>query len=373
MTFTIESTLMRKSIIALAASLAAVLAQAGELEGKVTDPGGNAVVNAVIAANAATDIRNEEGEIRRFFTHSDRNGYFRLRNLPAGSYGVTGTHSVHGPVFAPDVVIEQDGIVTARNLAFTSATTTLVTGEVGSKSGPLPAGTYLLIGRVSKDTGDVFFADVIGGRFTVALSAGSYVLVARAPGWTSPQHQMILPGAMAPGKLVLHRLHAEKPATAAELLAMEERDQDLRRRLDASPGSTAILAEMAAMDKKHEFRIKAILSEHGWPDVDAVGPQASHAMWLLVQHASPELIKQTLPAMKKAAQDGELPWSTVALSIDRDLVNDGKKQRYGSQLIRDDAGKLTLHPVEDESELDQRRASVGLEPIAVYLRRFDVP
>jgi hypothetical protein len=163
------------------------------------------------------------------------------------------------------------------------------------------------------------------------------------------------------------------PHIAAELLAMMERDQEVRKRHEASPDSTSIMAEMLALDAKHEPRIKGILAEIGWPGVKAVGAQGNQAMWLLVQHASPELLKQSLPAMKKAADKGELPWSTVALSIDRDLLNDGKKQLYGSQLIMNDAGKLELRPVEDESQLDQRRASVGLEPIASYLRRFGTP
>lgn len=169
----------------------------------------------------------------------------------------------------------------------------------------------------------------------------------------------------------MHRVRGEKPALAAELLAMEARDQEVRQRLAAAPDCAAIMAEMSSVDAQHALRIKAILAGHGWPDVEAVGAQASHAMWILVQHAPPELLKQSLPAMKKAAQDGELPWSSVALSIDRDLVYDGKKQLYGSQLVRNNAGKLAPGPVEDESRLDERRASVGLEPIADYLRRFD--
>ncbi|NHZ95398.1 DUF6624 domain-containing protein [Massilia sp. CCM 8734] len=163
------------------------------------------------------------------------------------------------------------------------------------------------------------------------------------------------------------------PHIAAELLAMVERDQEVRRRQDAARDSESIRAEMIALDAQHEPKIKAILADIGWPGVKAVGAQGNQAMWLLVQHASPALLKQTLPAMKKAAQDDELPWSTVALSIDRDLLNDYKKQLYGSQLFINKAGKPELSPVEDESRLDERRASIGLEPIAAYLRRFEAP
>lgn len=163
------------------------------------------------------------------------------------------------------------------------------------------------------------------------------------------------------------------PVIAAELLEMMKRDQEVRERLTSSNYSEEVSAEMMALDARHEPRIVAILAQIGWPGVDGVGAQANQAMWLLVQHASPELIKQSLPAMKAAAKKGELPWSAVALSIDRDLLNDGKKQLYGSQLIQNAAGKMVLRPVEDESRLDERRASVGLEPIAAYLRRFETP
>jgi hypothetical protein len=49
----------------------------------------------------------------------------------------------------------------------------------------------------------------------------------------------------------------------------------------------------------------------------------------------------------------------------------GEKQLYGSQLKSDPAtGKLELWPVEDEAHVDQRRAAVGLPPLAQYLAAF---
>jgi hypothetical protein len=54
-------------------------------------------------------------------------------------------------------------------------------------------------------------------------------------------------------------------------------------------------------------------------------------------------------------------------------MREGKKQIYGSQLTRNNmTGKYELWPVEDEENLDKRRASVGLEPIAKYLERIGV-
>lgn len=38
----------------------------------------------------------------------------------------------------------------------------------------------------------------------------------------------------------------------------------------------------------------------------------------------------------------------------------------------DTAGKLVLHPIEDERNVDARRASVGLPPLALYLKEFGI-
>ncbi|MDQ3079026.1 MAG: hypothetical protein M3R03_03395 [Pseudomonadota bacterium] len=46
---------------------------------------------------------------------------------------------------------------------------------------------------------------------------------------------------------------------------------------------------------------------------------------------------------------------------------EGKRQRYGSQIICN-KGRFEPSPVEDAAKLHELRASVGLEPIAQYLR-----
>ncbi|NHZ66451.1 hypothetical protein [Massilia genomosp. 1] len=73
------------------------------------------------------------------------------------------------------------------------------------------------------------------------------------------------------------------PHIAAELLAMVERDQEVRRRQDAARDSESIRAEMIALDAQHEPKIKAILADIGWPGVKAVGAQGNQAMWLLAE------------------------------------------------------------------------------------------
>jgi hypothetical protein len=49
---------------------------------------------------------------------------------------------------------------------------------------------------------------------------------------------------------------------------------------------------------------------------------------------------------------------------DRIRVFEGRPQRYGTQFDWDDAGRLTPLPIEDEAEVDARRARMGLDPLS---------
>lgn len=57
----------------------------------------------------------------------------------------------------------------------------------------------------------------------------------------------------------------------------------------------------------------------------------------------------------------------------RKAFRDGAGRVEKNLFIQNAAGKMVLRPVDDESRLDERRASVGLEPSAAYVRRFETP
>jgi hypothetical protein len=55
---------------------------------------------------------------------------------------------------------------------------------------------------------------------------------------------------------------------------------------------------------------------------------------------------------------------------DRILTREAKKQVYGTQLrLNQTTQRMELYPIEDEVNVDSRRAAVGLEPLAEYLKR----
>jgi hypothetical protein len=52
--------------------------------------------------------------------------------------------------------------------------------------------------------------------------------------------------------------------------------------------------------------------------------------------------------------------------IDKELVSEGKLQRYGTQFKNMDDGTIAMYGVEDPGGLDRQRARVMLPPIEVY-------
>ena len=164
-----------------------------------------------------------------------------------------------------------------------------------------------------------------------------------------------------------------------ELESMFEADQSLRREIreveerDGPDSGTAeaMWAKQAALDEANIKRLLEIIDEHGWPRASVVGDRAAMAALLVVQHAEATLQKRLLPIIREEASRGEVKMSRLALLEDRVLTSEGKPQIYGSQLRRNpETGELEFFPIKDPESVNARRASVGLEPIEIYARRF---
>lgn len=151
---------------------------------------------------------------------------------------------------------------------------------------------------------------------------------------------------------------------ADELNAMRDADQKLLKRQIDEPDNPELKAEIKALFAKNTARLREIIREvGGWPGKSMVGVRAGGAAWMIAQHGGPEIIDETLPLMKAAAEAGELEWGLVATTIDRQLVQKGKKQIYGTQFKDGEP-----EPIEDPEHVDERRAKVGMAPLAEYTR-----
>ncbi len=119
---------------------------------------------------------------------------------------------------------------------------------------------------------------------------------------------------------------------------------------------------------EHLESLKKIVGTIGWPTIQQVGASASHMAWSIVQHADFDLKYQKLVLdVLKQANQGQIMISEIPFLTDRILLNEGKKQLYGTQYEVDKQGNIIPRPIKSLNDVDERRKEYGLIPFNEYL------
>lgn len=164
-----------------------------------------------------------------------------------------------------------------------------------------------------------------------------------------------------------------------ELAEIMESDQGLRRQIAPtqekyglkSPQLDSLWRQMQRADARNLPRVTAIIDQYGWPGNSLVGRSGSLTAFLVIQHSNLATMQKYLPLMRQAAAKGELAKQNLALVEDRVLTFQDKPQLYGSQYrYNNSTGKPEFFPIADEAHVDERRTSMGLEPLADYAKGF---
>lgn len=164
-----------------------------------------------------------------------------------------------------------------------------------------------------------------------------------------------------------------------ELAEIRELDQEPRHSVLAtykkfgpkSPQMDSLNQIIIRADARNLPRVTAIIDQYGWPGKSLVGSSGSSTAFLVIQHSNLPTMQKYLPLMRQAAAKGELDKRNLALVEDRVLTYQNKPQLYGSQYrYNSTTGQPEFFPIADEAHVDERRASMGLEPLADYARGF---
>ncbi|MGB3590063.1 MAG: DUF6624 domain-containing protein [Nonlabens sp.] len=167
----------------------------------------------------------------------------------------------------------------------------------------------------------------------------------------------------------------------AQLQLIHSDDQYLRKEVQSvqekygynSSQVQEIWKEINIKDSLNLIQVREILDSKGWLGSEIVGDQGNSTLFLVIQHAPLDIQLQYLPMMREAAARGDANSGSLALLEDRVALRQGKKQIYGSQVEMDpDTGIYKVSPIENPEEVDERRAMVGLGPIADYVSRWDI-
>jgi hypothetical protein len=154
-----------------------------------------------------------------------------------------------------------------------------------------------------------------------------------------------------------------------QLLAMLQTDQNARGISHGQPIEKTKLTpafNLAQVDAQLTAQLKDIVAKNGWPSIALVGIDASNAAMLILTHAADHAWQLTLlPNLEALADAGKIDGSPLALVIDKELVSEGKLQRYGTQFKFVD-GEMQMYGVEDPATLDARRAKAFLPPEDAY-------
>jgi hypothetical protein len=118
-----------------------------------------------------------------------------------------------------------------------------------------------------------------------------------------------------------------------------------------------------------KIRVETMFNEYGFLGYNKVGKEGSKHFWLLVQHSDnyPEFQNKVLKAMNKEVKKGTANPSDYAYLYDRVKVKAGEKQKFGTQLSYDSAGRpFAAIGLIDSVNVDKYRKAYELEPLKDY-------
>jgi hypothetical protein len=166
-----------------------------------------------------------------------------------------------------------------------------------------------------------------------------------------------------------------------QLEKIHKDDQEGRQKINAmgkkygrdSEEMKELWKDIMIKDSLNLIEVKKILDTRGWLGPDVVGLGGSSTLFLVIQHSDLKTQEKYLPMMREAVKNGKAQASDLALLEDRVALRQGKKQIYGSQIGTDpETGLSYVLPLSDPEHVDQRRAEVGLQALADYVKLWEI-
>jgi len=146
--------------------------------------------------------------------------------------------------------------------------------------------------------------------------------------------------------------------------------------LAASPAyHPSSLAFLSALRRQKSEMLKSIIAENGWPDTLRCGDKAEAAAFMIAVHADYDVEFQIAChrlLIESAMRGATTRLGFLAFLTDRILCNQGKHQRFGTQIREVENGCFVPKPMQDADHIDDLRAQAGLsETLSDYYMRIN--
>ena len=132
---------------------------------------------------------------------------------------------------------------------------------------------------------------------------------------------------------------------------------------------------MRKIDSINIIEVGKIINTYGYPGKSLVGEPANKAVFYVIQHS--DKIDEYLPIIREAAANGDISKTSLAMMEDRNLMNKGLEQIYGTQ-IKGQSNKqgewiYFLWPIKNADSVNIWRKEVGFkESIEEYVQDMGV-
>lgn len=159
-----------------------------------------------------------------------------------------------------------------------------------------------------------------------------------------------------------------------QLLSAFDADQEAEKLIVQHGGPDRVPADIGKRIAEGRAEREALLQEiidqiGGWPGWKEVGTDASHAAWIIAQHADAHVEQQKhfLLYLRRAVAARNASPEDLAYLEDRVRVAEDRPQLYGTQL-RITNGRCRLYPVDDIEKVNDRRKRLNMPPVEQYVR-----
>jgi hypothetical protein len=159
-----------------------------------------------------------------------------------------------------------------------------------------------------------------------------------------------------------------------QLIKMAAQSQQVRQsveKYDTKNAPPALQSVAIEIDDLHTQTLKEIVALHGWPSKQQVKEKGVQAAFFLVKHTQNLAFQQDmLPLIIQSFLDKDgIAGKDVAQFTDNLSIKLGKKQVFGTQAELID-GAVIFAPIENEDNVDQLRAQLGMTSLAEYKKTF---